>query len=60
MLLVTLLYFGDVMGLWKKNNAYVNRRVKNGVRKLMDLTKKRVSYKNAYSNSLESMNITEV
>lgn len=48
------------MWLWKKSNAYINRRVKNGVRKYLDLTKKRVSYKNAYSNSLEFMNVTEV
>lgn len=45
-LLVTLLYFGNVMWLWKKNNAYINRRVKNGVRKYLDPTMKKVSYKN--------------
>ena len=43
--------------LWNKSNAYINRRDKKGVRKSCSVfTKEKVSYKNAYLNSLEFMN----
>lgn len=43
--------------LWNKSSAYINRRDKKGDRKsCLVFKKEKVSYKKAYSNSLEFMN----